>query len=183
VLALVLLLSSAALAEEDDVKVAQNPVPGSDVPVNIVEGMVDAPPAKIWAIVSKCADYAKNMPRVAKSAELSREGDEAGVWKVKCEVTAHLPFPLSDLTGITLATHTVRPDGGFVREWSLVSGDYELNNGSWTLDPRDEGKKTYVTYKLQVRPKIHLPMGLIAKAQKGALKEVITRMRENVKAR
>ena len=181
-LAIVLLLAAGpAFADDEEVKVSQEKFPDSDVPFNIAEGVIDAPAADVWAVVSKCADYSKNMPRIVKSAELSREGDETKLWSVKCQVTAHLPFPFSDLTGITRATHKVDPGVRYSREWALVSGDYDINHGSWTLVATDEGKKTYATYKIRVKPKISLPNSWIASAQKSAIKEVIVRVREAVK--
>lgn len=175
------LVAGSAFAEEEDIKVSQQKFPDSDVPYNVVEGVIDAPPADAWAIISKCADYSKNMPRIVKSAELSRSGDENSVWTVKCQVTAHLPFPLSDLTGITQAIHKVEPGVKYSREWTLVSGDYDINHGSWTLVAIDDGKKTFATYKIRVKPKIALPTSWIASAQRSTLKDVILRLRENVK--
>jgi hypothetical protein len=173
--------AGAALAADEDIKVSQQKFPESDVPFNVVEGVIDAPPADVWAFVSQCSDYAKTMPRIIKSKELSRSGDEKSLWTVKCEVTAGLPFPLSDLTGITEATHKVQAGVKYSREWKLVSGDYHINHGSWTLEAIDDGKKTFATYKIRVQPKINLPNAWIASAQKGAIKDVILRMRENVK--
>jgi len=178
-----LLAAGPAFADgdADEIKVSQQKFPDSDVPTNIVEGVVEAPPADVWAFVSNCANYAKTMPRIVKSTELSRSGDEQSQWTVKCQVTAGLPFPLSDLTGITLATHKVSPGVRYSREWTLVSGDYDINHGAWILEGLDGGKKTYVTYKIRVKPKIKLPTSWIASAQRGAMKDVILRLRENVK--
>lgn len=178
---LAVLWAGPALADDEDIKVSQQKFPDSDVPINVVEGVIDAPPADVWAIVSKCADYARHMPRIIKSRELSRSGDENTLWTVKCEVTADLPFPLSDLTGITQGTHKVEAGVKYSREWTLISGDYHINHGSWTLVAIDEGRKTFVTYKLRVKPKINLPSSWMANAQKTAIRDVILRMRENVK--
>ncbi len=176
-----LLLATSAFADDDDIKVSQQKFPDSDVPFNVVEGVVNAPPEDVWAVVSKCNNYAKTMPRILKSKELSREGDEATTWKAKCEVTADLPFPLSDLTGITIATHKVEAGGKYSREWTLLSGDYDINHGAWIIQGIDDNKKSYVTYKIRVKPKIALPTSWIASAQKSAIKDVILRMRETVK--
>ncbi len=181
-LAIVLLLAGLqALAEDDGIKVSQEKFPDSDVPTNVVEGIIDAPAADVWAVVSDCANYAKTMPRIVKSAELARAGDVKSVWTVKCQVTAHLPFPLSDLTGVTQATHKVDPGVKYSREWTLVSGDYDINHGSWTVVAIDEGKRSYVTYRIRVKPKVNLPTSWMVSAQKSAIKDVIYRMRENVK--
>lgn len=179
---LLLLTAKAALADDDGIKVSVEKTAGSDVPVNIAEGVIDAPPADVWKVVSQCGNYAKTMPRIVKSKELAREGDEASVWKVKCEITVHLPFPLSNLTGVTQATHTVDKDVKYTRAWTLVSGDYHMNTGSWTLVGIDEGKRTRATYRIQVNPKVALPTSWMASAQRSSLKDVILRLRETSKA-
>ncbi len=178
---LVFLSLSAGGALADDITVTSEAVPDSDVPFNVVTAVVDAPPADIWAIVSKCADFSKTMPRIVKSAELSREGDENSAFTAKCQVTAHLPFPLPDLTSTTLATHKIEPGVKYVREWNLISGDYTVLQGSWTLIANEDGKKSNVTYRIRAKPKIALPTSWIASAQKGALKDIIVRLRENLK--
>src|SRR5262249_28891574 len=81
-------------------------------PTYVAEGVVDAPPAAVWAIVSKCADYVKNMPSIAASRELSREGDEHSAFTTVCEVTADVPFPFSDLTSVTRAKLTIDEKNG-----------------------------------------------------------------------
>ena len=58
---------------------------------------------------------------------------------------------------------------------------YRIGVGSWTLVPIDEGKKTFVTYKIRVKPKINLPSSWVTSAGKSTIKDVILRMRENVK--
>lgn len=181
--ALVLVLSAglARAEENEDIQVSSEKVAGSEVPLNMVEGTIDAPPAKVWRIISDCANYAKTMPRIVKSAELSREGDINAVSTVKCQITVHLPFPLSDLTGITQAKHTVEPNVRYVRAWNLVSGDYHVNTGSWSLVAIDDGKRTRATYRIQVQPKIALPTSWMASAQKNGLKDVILKVRESVK--
>ncbi len=181
-LALVFVMAApSSFGEEETVKISQQPFPDSDIPTHIAEGTVDAPAAEVWAVVSRCADYFKTMPRIAKSLELSREGDEARLWTVKCQVTAALPFPFSNLTGTTLAIHKVEPGVKYTREWSLVSGDYDFNNGSWTLVAIDGGKRTYATYKIRVKPKINLPTSWISRAQQTAAKEVILSIRAAVR--
>ena len=122
------------------------PVKGSEIPFAVVEAVIDAPPERVWQIVSRCNDYVKHMPRIAASKELKREGD-GDAFTTTCQVTADLPFPLGDLTSVSKAVHGVErgPDGAgvkFTRRWTFLSGDYDLNEGSWTLLAVDDGKKT-----------------------------------------
>jgi ribosome-associated toxin RatA of RatAB toxin-antitoxin module len=183
VVSLLLLTTSSlpARADDDGIRVWTEPVAGSEIPWAIVEGVIDAPPDAVWAIVSRCNDYGKNMPRVAAARELSRSGDEATSFTTTCEVTADLPFPLPDLTSVNKAQHTIEPGKRYVRQWSLVRGDYSLNEGSWTLVAVDDGKKTKTTYRLRVRPNVPLPDGLLSQAQRNTMPDMIRNLRNKTK--
>lgn len=153
-------------------------VKGSSVPRAVTRAVVDAPPARVWAIVSDCSSYARTMPRIAESKELKREGDE-----VTCRVVADMPFPMSNLTNVSRAKHS-QVDGVFKREWNLVEGDYKLNRGSWVVAPLDaEGKRSVVIYTLHVEPNVPLPRFLVNGAQKKALPDLIRGLREQTKGK
>jgi ribosome-associated toxin RatA of RatAB toxin-antitoxin module len=148
-------------------------------PTYVAEGVVAASPAQVWALVSRCADYVKNMPSIAASKELSRSGDESSQFTAVCEVTADVPFPFSDLTSVSRATMTVdAKSGGYQRSWTLIRGDYDVNDGSWSLVPLDGGAKTKVTYRIHVKPKTSLPDSVIQAAQASRLPEVIQYLRD-----
>jgi hypothetical protein len=113
------------------------------------------------------------------SRELSRSGDESTQFNADCEVTADAPFPFSDLTSVSRATMTVdAQSGGYTRTWTLIRGDYEVNDGSWSLVPVDGGTKTRVTYRIHVKPKLTLPDSLIQSAQSSRLPQVIQQLRD-----
>jgi ribosome-associated toxin RatA of RatAB toxin-antitoxin module len=170
-------LCRAAAAASNDITTRTEA--SADAPTYVAEGIVDAPPARVWALVSKCADYVKNMPSVAASEELSREGDERTKFTTVCQVTFDAPFPFSDLVSVSRATMTVDAQSGvYTRAWTLIRGDYDVNDGSWRLAPVDGGAKTQVTYRIHAKPKLPLPDSLIATAQQQTLPQVIERLRE-----
>jgi Polyketide cyclase / dehydrase and lipid transport len=68
--------------------------------------------------------------------------------------------------------------GSYAREWTLIRGDYEVNDGSWKLVPVDGGAKTQVTYRIHVKPKLALPDSLIRSTQETRLPQVIQRLRD-----
>jgi len=181
ILALALLLAAAGARAVDapgEIKTWTEPETGG-APTYVAEGIVAAPPARVWALVSKCADYTKNMPSIVASKELSRSGDESSQFTTVCEVTADVPFPFSDFTSVSRATLTVdAKSGSYTRTWTLLSGDYEVNDGSWSLVPVDGGKKTKVTYRIHVKPKSSLPDSVIRSAQESRLPQVIQLLRD-----
>lgn len=173
------LLSLTARAETEkerldkgEVIITTEALPGSDVPRVTVRALVKAPGEKIWPIINDCGRYRDTMVRIKESKELSREGD-----KVRCQVTMHSPGPIKNLTAVTQAQHTVT-DGRWVRAWTLESGDYKLNTGSWTL-VRDEAdpKRTIVQYQVHTQPNIWVPDWLQEYAMKKGLPNLIEKLR------
>lgn len=159
-----------------EIIVSSKPVPGSEQHRSTVLAVIDAPPERVWRIISKCADYKRTMVRVSKSAELWKKGNVH-----RCKVTIDLPFPLSDLTATTDAVHTVIPGKKWERKWTLVEGDYAKNNGSWTLAPfSDSGTRTLVIYKIHADPDVPIPDGIRRAAQRKTLPNLIKHLRKQV---
>src|SRR5258706_6833630 len=150
-LAAVCCARAAAAAAAAEIKTWTEPENAAGAPTYAAEGIIDAPPAAVWALVSRCADYAVTMPSISASKELSRTGDEHSKFTTVCEVTADVPFPFSDLTSVSRATLTVdEKSGHYSRAWQLIRGDYDVNEGSWRLVPLDGGTRTVVTYRITV---------------------------------
>jgi ribosome-associated toxin RatA of RatAB toxin-antitoxin module len=161
---------------QGEIIVKSQSVPGSDTPKLTVTAVIESAPQAVWHIVDRCADYKKTMIRTVESEELSRKGT-----KVRCRVTVDLPFPLSDITAITEATHTVVPDKKYMRVWQLEKGDYHRNSGSWTLVPFDKtGLRTLVVYRVHAEPKIPIPSSIQKLGQKRSLPRLMENLREQL---
>ncbi len=161
-----------------DILVATDAVEGSDVPLVTVRAVIDAPPANVWAIIQDCGNYAKTMPRITASKELSREGTGEHFF-VDCQVTASMPFPLPSLTSHTRVEHTIEPGKKWLRRFTLIDGDYLVNDGEWTLLPYGaDGTRTFFTYRLHARPKLPLPQSLVSRRQEGVLADIVKKLRE-----
>ena len=165
-----------ARLDAGEIIVSSKKVPGSEQPRATVLAVVDAPPERVWDIVSKCEAYTKTMVRVSAAKLLWKKG------KVhRCRVTVDLPFPLSDLTATTDAVHTVVPGKKWKRAWKLVEGDYARNSGSWTLAPYDDsGRRTLVVYKVHAEPNVPIPDGIRRAAQRKSLPNLIEHLRSQV---
>jgi len=138
----------------------------------VVRAIVDSPPASVWKIVSDCARYKDRLPHVATSKLVKKDGN-----KVTCEVTLSVPFPMPNLTAVTEAVHDENP-AKMTRTWTLVRGDYEINDGSWEIVPIKGGASSLVTYRVHAKPKAAVPGFIKNMAQKKALPELIERLRE-----
>ncbi|MGC4120081.1 MAG: SRPBCC family protein [Myxococcales bacterium] len=177
------LLASPALAEEKPAtlpaegkpELTLEKVPDSEEPRYVVRGVFSLPAKKVWKIVSDCAAYKDHMPRVVASKLVSREdGDGPGKSVHVCEVKIGVPFPLSDLTGVTRAVHT-ETDRQMSRVWKLEKGDYEFNEGSWEVTALEENKALAV-YKLHAKPKANVPAWMRKSAQQKAMVELFERV-------
>ncbi len=158
--------------DQGEIMVYTRPVKGSDLPEIVVKAVINAPPAQVWALVSRCARYAKFMPRIKASRELSRKGG-----RILCRVTVDMPFPYSDLTATTEVRHTVSKDRWY-RRWRLIKGDYKVNRGSWVLTPfGGDSKRTYAVYRAQAVPNAYVPGVIRRMAQKSSLPKMIKALR------
>jgi ribosome-associated toxin RatA of RatAB toxin-antitoxin module len=175
-LALLGALVPCAASASHDVVVKTVEVEGSDVPRIVVTATMDAPPEKVWAIVSDCAHYHEHMPRIAASKLLSKSGNTH-----TCEVTVEMPFPLSNLTSVTQAVHDENP-AKYSRKWKLVRGDFKMNEGSWEVWPTDASRaKSSVRYTIRAEPNSAVPQWVREKAQKKTLPEMIDRVEAEAK--
>ncbi len=176
-----LLLVTLLAAEDDTAKrleageviITNEKLEGSSVPRVTAVGVIEAPPEKVWAIIEDCANYSKNMVRIGASKLIERDGGT-----FICEVTADLPWPVPDLTSRTRAVHTIEPGVLWQRKWSMISGDYHKNEGSWTLTPyKGEPGRTKAQYQIHVEPKIHVPDSFIASGQRKSLPDLFEKLR------
>ena len=172
-LALSALPGSAAgddLPEKGKVEIKSFAVTGSSAPRIVARAVVDMPAKKLWAVVSDCAHYKERLPRVAASELVKKEGNVH-----TCKVTIAMPFPLSNLTGVTAAVHT-ESETAMSRRWTLVSGDYNVNEGSWEVKALDGGQSLLV-YTIHAEPKTSVPDWIRESAQKKTLPELFERVK------
>ncbi len=155
------------------VSVSQNPVNKADI-VKVM-AVINTQPERVWKLVSDCNSYRKTMPRVDSSKELSRNGN-----RVVCRVVIDLPFPLTTLMAVTECIHTVT-EGNWNRRWSLLSGDYKLNAGSWNLSWfKGDKNRTMVEYKVLVITKMWVPDWARRMGQENTLPKMMKGLRKHL---
>ncbi|MEP7125353.1 MAG: SRPBCC family protein [Byssovorax sp.] len=162
----------SALPAKGEIELKTYSVPGSTIPRIVLRTVMDLPPKKIWQIVSDCGHYKEHLPSIVSSEILKRSGNTD-----ICKVTYSMPFPFSNLTGVTESVDEVS-EAKMVRRWKLVSGDYRVNDGSWEITALDAaGKSSLVTYSIHVDPTISVPDFIRDRAQKKTLPEILQRIR------
>ena len=162
---------------EGEVFIKTYPVAKSDLPRLVAEGLFDVPVQRVWALIYDCATYSKVMPSIKESKNLGKVNGN----KVRCQLTVDLPWPMDDLTSVTDTRLIEEPKKGrYQRIWNLVSGDYTINEGSWTLESRHNGKYTYLRYEVRVEPKTSVPGFLKRAAQKSKIPGMFKKLRSQL---
>ena len=185
-MACLLVLPTTALAEKPTkaglsagkIYVNAYKVKGTEAPEMRITAVINAPPARVWELVSNCNQFSRTMPRILKGRILSHKGN-----KMICRVTVDVPFPLSDLTSTTLNTIVKRQrEGYYARHWKLISGDYTRNRGSYIVSRfNNNPRRSLVRYIVFVIPKTNVPTWLRAMAQKKSLPGMINKLRKIAK--
>jgi len=141
--------------------------------------LVPAPPERVWRVVRDCGEQAQFMPRVKESAQLERD-DGSSV----CRTVMDVPFPFPDLFVELLSVEQTLPDGGFRRHWTLLNGDFERNQGAWTVLPwGEDAQQALLVYESDAKPKTIVPDFILRAAQRETLPGGMRAMRLRVEER
>lgn len=175
-------------AKEDGVTVMSREKPGSPVREMKAVGLIDGSPQEVWAVVRDYPNYTTLMPYTAEAKVLSVE--EGG--KITLFYSL-LNLPLVDKRDyvIRLLDESDWKDGkGFLKvTWKAEAGGpaerdgvvrVKVNDGSWLLEPREDGKKTFVTYYIYTDPGGAIPKWIANKANGTAVPNVFLAIRKAV---
>ncbi len=140
-----------------------------------VSALFDSKPDAVWGLVSDCNKYTTTMLRIKESKEISRSGG-----KIRCRTVVSMPWPLDDLKSVNEATLTVTPGKKWQRKWKFVEGDFVVNEGTWTLTPHTDGKRTRVVYRARTQPKADIPEEIRAMAQRKELPKLFRHLKDQL---
>lgn len=133
--------------------------------------VVRAAPEDVWSIVSSCVRLQEVLDAGSVSQQMSRHGNRS-----QCQVKVSLPFPFGELVSLTNVKLDVQPGKRWRSTWTGAGGDFEINDGSWTLAPH--GDDTLVVYAVRAVPKIPLPKKLLEQVQRSRMVAMMERLRE-----
>jgi hypothetical protein len=162
--------------------------PGVDVREVKAVGQVDAPPEKVFEVVTDYEHQVGNMPYVEKQQVFSRSDKDVTFWAVA-------DFPMvSRRDWIVKSRLEKNPSGVYRAAWDPVevpdappAADgvvrLKINTGSWTMEPLDGGKRTLATYQLLTDPGGSIPTFIANKANTTALPELFARVRKRAEAK
>lgn len=143
------------------------PTAGTPVHELKATGRFELPPEALLAVLLDFDGYVKTMPSTAASKVVLRESDSVAWVYLRYE----LPFiaPRESVVRMRLER-----EGEVTRlSWALGGPREDLvpatpgvirvdvNEGSWTLEPRDDGRATHVTYRLLSAPGGDVPVSFV----------------------
>ena len=180
-------------AEETGLKVYARKRPDSEIREMKAIGLVDATPHEVWKVVRDLEHYTTTMPYMEEGKVLSREPDDKVIY-----FYSKLNTPLVDRRDyiIRLVDESEWKEGkGFLKvAWTVVNDKDDLvpvkadvvrirvNNGHWLLEPREDGKKTFITYYLYTAPGGSIPTFIANKGNTIAMPKVFEAVRKSVLA-
>jgi hypothetical protein len=176
------------VARDDGITVQARTPEGGNVSEVKATALVDAPPHDVWRVIRDYTNYTKTMPYTDESRVLASEQD-GKVLVFYCLVNAPLvdkrdfiirirdESDWKDGKGFLKTAWTVTTDGAPAEREGVVR--VKLNNGYWLLEPREEGKKTFVTYYLYTDPGGSLPKWIADKANKTSVPDVLRAVRKH----
>ncbi len=131
---------------------------------------IDAPPARVFALMIDCAQALQFVPHLRRCERLARAAD--GSWDdIEHEVDYGWYLPGIHYT--FRATYV--PDRRV--DFMALSGDLAINEGSWMLEPLDDGLATLVRYRVRLQPRMYVPKWLVRSSLERELPELLVALR------
>jgi hypothetical protein len=193
-LSLLLVLTGAAepawkqVARDDGISVLARTPEGGSVSEVKATALVDAPPHDVWRVIRDYTNYAKTMPYTDESRVLASEQD-GKVILFYCLVNAPLVDKRDFIIRIRDESDWKEGQGFLKTAWTAATEGappekagvvrVKLNTGYWLLEPREEGKKTFVTYYLYTDPGGALPKWIADRANKTSVPDVLRAVRKH----
>lgn len=192
-LSLLVLLTGAAepawqqVTNADGITVQARTPEGGSVSEVKATALVDAPPHDVWRVIRDYNHYTKTMPYTEESRVLASEQD-GKVIVFHCLVNAPLVDKRDFIIRIVDDSDWKEGKGFLKTSWTVTTQGappekegvvrVKLNNGYWLLEPREEGKKTFVTYYLYTDPGGSVPKWIADRANKTSVPDVLRAVRK-----
>ena len=152
---------------------------GTDVREVRAVGEVDAPPERVYDVLTDFEHYAEFMPYLEDSKVIRRTQDVVVTWAImnapmvsRRDWVVQVKLDPEHKTGTSWTVSKEGP-GASDRAVRLT-----VNEGSWKLEPLDGGKRTRATYYLFTDPGGSIPTWIANKANTSALPDLFEAIRK-----
>jgi ribosome-associated toxin RatA of RatAB toxin-antitoxin module len=166
-------------------------VADSSLPEAMIVTRLDAPPGRVFALVTDYDHFAEFIPDVAESRVLERDGDRTWVFH-----QLHFGGPVADRVYVIESRNAVSgPTGMRYRvEWKLADRRFpELDrasgvrprafSGFWDLQPLEGGASTQAAYAVHSDPGGMIPGWLVTAMTDRYIQQVIAALRRRLLAK
>ena len=173
----------------DGIAVFTRPVAGENGREVMAVGAIDAPPEKVFQIVTDYEHQVGNMPYVEDQAVFARSEKEVVFWAVadfpmisrrdwllRSKLERNLPG------GVWRASWEPAPDAGAPRPGRGVVRLTRIS-GSWTLEPLEGGKRTRAVCRLLTDPGGSIPGLMADRANTSVLPRLFAQVRKRAGSR
>lgn len=162
---------------------------GSSIKALRAVGTIDAPPHAVMRVLADYARYSETMPYTEKSEILGRESDGSVIFYtvINPPIVSRRDYTLRIMDesdwkngrGYLRSRWTISDKGPAPQEGHVR---VPVNEGSWTLAPRQGGTKTYAVYDLFTDPGGSLTTFIINKANRSTIPDLFDVLRKQAKA-
>lgn len=175
-------------ADTDGITVFTRDKPGTEVKELKAVGMVDAAPEAVWKVIRDYPKYKERMPYTEAAEVVATEEGGKITWfysRVAAPFVAKRDYTLKivdesdwkDGQGFLKSTWSIATDRGPAPMNGVVR--LKTNDGFWLLEPKDGGKKTFLTYYLFTDPGGSIPKFLVNSANSSAVPDVFRAIRKH----
>ena len=131
---------------------------------------IAAPPATVFALMTDCARALGYVPRMTACKVLETGADRS--W----ELIAH-EVDYSWFLPRTRYVFRARYQAPARVDFEAVSGDLEINQGSWQLTAAPDAAHTLVSYEVRLKPRMFVPAWLVRRGLRKDLPELLAALR------
>jgi hypothetical protein len=191
-----LLLATPALAQEapwkeaekrDKLVIYTREKAGSDIREVKAIGEMDAPSAQVWKAVGDYDRYATYLPFVEQCRILSKESERVFfVYQLittpivaKRDFTIKITWDPEDGSGRYRSSWIIANDRGPAENSDFVR--VKINDGSWTIEPLDGGKRARATYYLYLDVGGSIPRWIANMANTSAIPDLFKAVNERAR--
>lgn len=139
---------------------------------HVTKAVIDATPDDVWNVLTDYNHLVSYYPNVKNFKILSETGDKKKVW-----------FSVASMCGLwkfeyVLSMHENKPLHRI--EWHRDSGAFKVNEGSWVLEPVDDGARTLVTYSKHMDGGMLMPKMILNNELRKTMPVVLTSLNSAV---
>ena len=122
-------------------------------------------------VITDFSSYSRFLPEIEDVEVLRETGAE---WDVRftIKVVKRLRYVLR-----------LRLDEPYELRWSLLEGAFKTNEGGWSVKPLDDGRRTHVTYFIDLQIGMFVPSSIMRNAVERTLPNTLKRFKEEAETR